>query len=324
MPGDKILLRLSTLRRNQVNLAPLAKARSKTTQQWKLVQQVAEKYAPRMAKVITAAVAEIKDSVTLKEISAHLTRGDIIAAEAAIPWETINLTKLQPAITEIFRDSMEESAQLQAELENEIFGDMRFDVTNLRAVQWARDSSSTLVREINASQRAAIRTIITQAFEEGLHPYQSAKLIMENVGLLNSQSQAVFRFRQQLIEAGVSIAKVNERVERYARKLLKYRARNIARTETLRSSNMGQHELWRQGIDNNLLTTSKIQRVWIVTPDDRLCDICAPMNGQTVAMEEHFTGNKQNAAGVVTHLYSTLTPPIHPSCRCAIGIQRIA
>ena len=78
----------------------------------------------------------------------------------------------------------------------------------------------------------------------------------------------------------------------------------IARTETMRASNMGQQEAWAQAKDKGLLT-GKEKKEWITTPDDRLCPVCEPMDGKKVPMADEF-----DIEG----------PPAHPQCRCTIAI----
>jgi SPP1 gp7 family putative phage head morphogenesis protein len=83
------------------------------------------------------------------------------------------------------------------------------------------------------------------------------------------------------------------------------RVRMISRTESMRAVTEGQRELWNQAIEEGILTGDE-QQVWIVTPDDKLCPECEAMDGATTPLGESFEG----ADG----------PPLHPSCRCTIGL----
>jgi SPP1 gp7 family putative phage head morphogenesis protein len=88
------------------------------------------------------------------------------------------------------------------------------------------------------------------------------------------------------------------------------RAETIARTEVQRASNQGQIEAWDQATDEGLLTGTETKE-WIVTPDDRLCPICEPLDGQNVPMDGTFDADGAQVDG----------PPAHPNCRCTLGIS---
>lgn len=131
------------------------------------------------------------------------------------------------------------------------------------------------------------------------------------MGLTESQALAVDNYRRSLIGQGVPEGKALERVKRYASRVHRRRAETIARTETIRAASSGQSLLWQEGIDEDLIEPARTWRVWIVTPDDRLCAICEPMDGQRVRLDEEF----QSAIGPV------YTSPLHPNCRCTVALE---
>lgn len=208
------------------------------------------------------------------------------------------------------------------------FGDLYFDVTNQEAILWAGERSSTLITRITAKTRAAIRAIIAQSFVEGIPTDQAARLLRMWLGLTPGQAGAAAALRRKILavprdkskkfwagrmpvrvpKGGVSIEWLEHRIEQYSQRLLNWRARNIARTETIAASNEGQRQLWVQAQKKGLLNPRQMKE-WIVTPDDRLCDICEPLSGETARINESFPN-----AGVQG-------PPVHPSCRCAMGIS---
>lgn len=79
------------------------------------------------------------------------------------------------------------------------------------------------------------------------------------------------------------------------------RAATIAVTETTRAFAEGQklagEELRKEFPD------MKIEKTWFTNNDDRVCDICGPLDGKSVAYEDEF-----DAEG----------PPAHVNCRCWI------
>jgi hypothetical protein len=205
-------------------------------------------------------------------------------------------------------------------------------------------SDSTRLREVSDSTRLAIRDVVLRAFNEGGHPFEQARTIRNLIGLTNRQGQAVTNFRNMLQsgdpakmqealeralrdrrfdptvfraiqqQAAIPKARVDRMVQRYYDRYLNYRARNIARTETLRASNAGQQEVWRQAEEQGFLPPDRTRRKWIVTPDDRLCPLCQPvpgMNKEGVGLREGFN----------TPIGPVQYPPLHPSCRCTTGLM---
>lgn len=88
------------------------------------------------------------------------------------------------------------------------------------------------------------------------------------------------------------------------------RAEMIARTETMRASNEGQQEAWDQAVEEGLLTGNE-QQEWIVTPDDRLCPECEPFDTATAELGGTFEAEGTESDG----------PPLHPRCRCTLGLK---
>jgi len=190
--------------------------------------------------------------------------------------------------------------------------DLRFDLVNPRAVSWAAVHSSKLIQEITDNTRAGVREIVSRSFTDGVAPRLFAEDIQKMIGLLPRDVTAVYNLRARLLAAGKTEKAVQAQTDNMSKRLLKRRAKNIARTEGITSAGQGQLELWQQAADNGLLIPSETQRMWIVTPDDRLCArICLPMMGQTVGFTEPFTTGDGR---------QVMTPSAHPSCRCAVRL----
>lgn len=108
--------------------------------------------------------------------------------------------------------------------------------------------------------------------------------------------------------------KIDKMVSAYARKYRRHRSMNIARTESLRASNYGVQEAWRQAIEEGKVSELLVRRSWVVSKDERLCEVCSPipkMNGKGVPFGDPF----KTPNGPV------MLPPIHPSCRCTVFIR---
>lgn len=145
-----------------------------------------------------------------------------------------------------------------------------FDATNPRTTEWITDHTGELIEGISSATRDSIRGLVESAFEEQFDVDELADHIGELLG-------------------------DDDRAER------------IARTETMRASNEGLLESWRQALDEELIE-GDLKKEWITTPDDRLCPVCEPLDGEQVGVDETFS------VGVVT-------PPAHPNCRCTMGLS---
>jgi len=149
----------------------------------------------------------------------------------------------------------------------------QFDITDPNAVAWIEEHAGETIEGINEDTRAQIRDLVEEAFTE---QYDVNDLAAEIADVIGDDA----------------------------------RAETIARTETMRASNQGQLEAWDQATDAGLLTGDETKE-WIVTPDDRLCPICEPLEGVTAALGDDFDADGENVDA----------PPAHPRCRCTIALN---
>lgn len=169
------------------------------------------------------------------------------------------------------QDNLRKQRILRAAADEKV--DFAFDRTNPKAKQWAEEHAAELITGLSETDRNEVRELVEAAFEEQFDVDELADRITEVIGDAD-------------------------------------RADVIARTETMRASNEGQSQLWGQAVDAGLLTGLE-QKEWITTPDDRLCPICEPMDGETVGLNERFSVEGDSIDG----------PPAHPSCRCTLGLS---
>lgn len=147
-----------------------------------------------------------------------------------------------------------------------------FDTSNPAAQQWVQDHATELIDDLSTTTRDDIKDLLESAFEGEFDVAELSDHISELIG-----DDA--------------------------------RAETIARTETMTASNEGQQEAWDQAVEDGLLTGNE-QQEWIVTPDDRLCPICEPMDGVKADLDGTFQVDGDDIDG----------PPAHPNCRCTIGL----
>lgn len=158
---------------------------------------------------------------------------------------------------------------------------------------------------IAQSERAAVASIVERSIREGIEPRKAARMVESVVGLDEKSAGALWNYSDSIFDADVAPAIIDKRIERYKKKLLRARAKRIARTETMGAMNAGQLESFRQARDAGLLE-SGAGKEWIVALDDDLCEICAPMDKEVVPVDDDFSNGLPY-------------PPAHPNCRCTVG-----
>jgi len=283
------------------------------------VTRVAARLEPTLRRRFLKAVKGLKGLVDLEALADALrvqSTAEALWATHPEKWSS-HLESAAAILPRAFAQGGQVSASILADQLGLKPDMMRFDLTNPRAVQWARKESSRLIVEVSESVRESVRRVIAAGFGEGIPPADSARVIRTIVGLTDRQAMAVINYRFGLLEAGRTPAAVARLGERYSRKLLNLRARTIARTETIASSCRGQHELWRQATDKGLLDRDKTWREWLYRElpmkDGTFCQICQPMAGQKVGLEEPFTTGDGREV--------MMPPETHPSCRCSVGLS---
>ena len=297
------------VRKARPPLARIAKARTVRPfpgdDWWEALQRIADDAVPGVREAFLAAIATLVDAVSLEAIEAALADGDIGAAIAAIPWETLeeSLAPMRVQLEEIFDAAIEVSRQstlVHAGLE------LAFDVPNRYAIEWARQHVGELIVGVSHETRTAIREVIARQLETGMHPMQSARLIRPMIGLTRRHSAAVNNLRARLVEDGVPPQQIDRLVDQYRRRLLNLRAQNIARTETMAAANAGHRALWQSAVDNGLINAEEWEREWVAVvpdPDARTCAVCRALDDQRAPVGGTFGGGLDG-------------PPAHPSCRC--------
>lgn len=190
---------------------------------------------------------------------------------------------------------------------------IRFDAMNPHAAQFARSRTGDLITQINESQREAVRNLVETSVSNGRTVQDIARDIRNVVGLRTDQVNALSNYRERITLRGkFTPDQIERKVTRYADALLRQRGELIARTEVLQAANMGQIESWheaqRQGVLGN-----EWRKKWITTPDELLCPECEAMDDEMAEFGDEFN----NGEGGIT-----MSPPLHPNCRCSIVLVK--
>jgi hypothetical protein len=202
-----------------------------------------------------------------------------------------------------------------------LLGSASFSVENPYSRVYIRDKSSRLIKEISESTRSSVVEMLDLALREGRAPARLRNAIADTVGLHSRWARAVDRYRAELEADGIAPGRVDRLTERYRKRLLRRRGENIARTETISAGNQGKLDSWKVAQDRGWLG-SRARMVWIAGfSSARTCVQCAAMHNQTIAIGGTFEFEEhEDKRGRRVPAATTLRPPLHPSCRCTMGL----
>jgi len=273
---------------------------------------IADRLTPTMRRQFLEAIALAKGRIDIRALaSAFDSRSYVRVAQVL---EQANLAQdLGPILRTVDRVFSAATAYTATELSSALGVPYSFDLTNPRAVAFLERYHLRLIREIDQGTREGIRQILLDSFNDGVPPLKAARRIREIIGLTERQSAAVATYERDLLADGMGKRAATAKADKYAAQLLKVRSEAIARTETIRSAAEGQQAAWQDAANRGVLDRENTLRVWITSPDDRLCDLCEPMEGQEVGLDEPFTVGDGS---------TVMTPPAHVQCRCSTGISR--
>lgn len=176
-----------------------------------------------------------------------------------------------------------------------ITAQFQFDSVRLGALLANDGHRADLMRNITSEQRQVISRCVNRGFILGRSRAQVARDIRAVIGLTEKQEEWVENYRRQLetmdpklferrlrdhrsdrlisrlIDEGELLPdyRIVGLVERYRQRLIQYRARTIARTESLRAVRMGEYDalnaMWQEGALSPML-----RRFWVTCMDEKV------------------------------------------------------
>lgn len=298
------------------------------------IDRIANRLEPQLRKRFLAAVQAAKGDIDLVALERAVIAGSTMLAEDAVDvdeWEeTFAPVKIDSragfvagalaayAIIEQMSGGIPPQEQFPMPNdapENPFRLIGKFDLINPESVRYAERKLPEIVGAYREHARENIRDIVTEAVS-GKHTVQeAAQLIKQEIGLTRQYAKAVRSYREKLIAEGMQQDKVAKKVERYRDKLLRARAKTIARTEILQAQAAGQRVLWNEAARNGLINRQTAKNVWVTHFDERECPICAELDGQEVPFGSVYT---HPVLGSLNSFGEPLLPThAHPNCRCS-------
>ena len=265
----------------------------------------------RIMRLLADARDRVQDSISLTALAddiAHLSAETIANRITVDPW----IDMQQALADELHTEVIDAGRRVKLPRIEKAVLTYRFDADRPEARAWADKEAAALIVEISEEQREVVRDIVTRSQGGEYTVAQVARQVRGSVGLTSRQAQWVENFRQRQINAaterGIPAEQapdaVQGAVDRYHRRIHRYRSETIARTETIRASSEGRQEAWRQGLDQGFISPDAEKR-WIVEYDG--CSIC---------MDNGIAGWIS-----INDTWATGDPPAHPNCRCDVILR---
>ena len=282
---------------------------------YRWLHRLADRQVPAFAGAIETAVKGLARQVTDDAVAVDLGTGEPVRTLSVLDgWQVTKQKQRDPEA--LYAETIAAAA---AETVSMDLADS-FTLTSPLVMQEAERLAGHMIVDVKQSTRDAVRRTISDAWRDGLAPRESAVLIRQVIGLDKRRAIALGNYARA--QSGASGgANRDKRILAYSRRLVKDRALTIARTETMRAANAGVQLGWQEMVNAGHLPASMRQQ-WITTPDDRLCDLCAPMSGQEIMLQGEFQSTVRGVLPSDRVPYAggnVEQPPLHPSCRCTLS-----
>lgn len=284
------------------------------TQEWKQLHNVADRNIRLFEIVFKLAVEELRKNISVTELTKALEKGNILEIEKAIPWTTFeaHLEKWKPIIIktmieagEVASDNFEVEEILKAKKKKK--KRVEFNKRNVELIKFTQKQADELIRSVIKETQKAVNNSVINMFNNKETPFTTAKKIKRELGITDRQTKALNSYEQRLRDAGVNRKERKRLIQKEYQRKLEYRANLIARTESINSASQGQLIHWLDVAKQGYIDINIAMKEWIVTPDDRLCKICAPLQGERVKIYEPFS-------------WGGLSPTRHQQCRCSMKL----
>lgn len=255
---------------------------------------------PRLAEFLYRRWGDMQNAITYKELREAILSGEL-PLEYLLQWQQDYSLFVSEVYAPIMRTVCEKAA---ADLVL-AYGGFLKDKVFEHMDRFIEANGARLVREISTAQYNAINVLVRQAaMTDTMTVDKLARSIRPCVGLTRRQAQTVKRYYDQLIEQGVKPSTALKRQAVYAAKVHRRRAATIAQTETAFAYENAQAMMMQEAEDEGLIGLDST-KTWLTALDERVCDVCGALEGETVPRAAAFSNGLQ-------------APPGHPLCRCAI------
>lgn len=169
--------------------------------------------------------------------------------------------------------------------------------------QWVSNYAQRRSADLTTTSHKAISVFVTNGINDGLTPQQISSRVSRVIATDQRFAVAALNMHNSMRE--LKPGKAAQIMDSYIDRAAARRAQVIARTETMSALNIGfiksvQDQMMSGAVEGDA------EFVWIAAPG--CCAICTKLDGETASIvDAQWNG------------YSI--PPIHPDCRCVVGVK---
>lgn len=182
----------------------------------------------------------------------------------------------------------------------------------LRAI--ATSYAEELGNHINQVSADAVVSGFNAQVNRKVPPFLAAKRVSDAYGVPKRGMNALVNVWMSEEKARVSDRPLPSSKDERAKALIAsqntLRARQVGDNESWAARTQAKQIVWMYGVDKGVLPSSA-RRVWITADDERVCEICGPLDGRSAPVGEQFK----------TELGKFWTPPTHINCRCDVALD---
>jgi SPP1 gp7 family putative phage head morphogenesis protein len=261
-----------------------------------------------VARIIRTHTADAETAAMSNAVQEALAARNVERVVEAFPWDSTAETLNQTASTfgQVIQDSIGTGFP-------KVGFKGRFDYTDPRTIEWAKNQSAQLVTAVTDNMRNIIRTTVAESFTQGVTVRDTARKLSRFIGLNDRQAMSFAKFESGLAEK-VAARTITEQqaakmIDAQYKKMIKYRSQMIARQEIAMAEAHGRWLGFEQAIEQGWAHPKSMKR-WSASSDERTCEICGPMNGKSVVWNEPFpNGVYREPAHIMCRCTTTLLEP---------------
>jgi hypothetical protein len=181
-------------------LTPAAQIVAKSTdpELLTLIERLARKIEPALAKAVMGYLETMKGGIDLQALADALQTGDVGKVIGLLAM--IDTGAAKAATVDAVQTAVWGGAALAAAEINSTIGGVHFvfDKLNPRLVTWLQTYSLGLIKQINDQTKEAIRDKLIVGMTDGKNPVAVARQIKGAIGLTDRQAKAVSNYRKEL------------------------------------------------------------------------------------------------------------------------------
>ena len=163
-----------------------------------MIEQLARKIEPVLAKAIMGYLETLKGGVDLQALADALASGDVgkvIGLLAAVDTGAAKAKAVDAIQTAVWGGAALAATEINASISGVHFV---FDKLNPRLVTWLQTYSLGLIKQIDDQTKEAIRDKLIVGMTDGKNPVAVARQVKGAIGLTDRQAKAVANYRKEL------------------------------------------------------------------------------------------------------------------------------